>query len=1031
MVKFLLHRPIAVIMAFLACVIVGLVTYFTLPVSLLPAIAIPHITVQISGDNTGARELEQNVTSIVRRQLLQVGGLHEIRSETRDGMAVIHLEFDYGVNTDLAFIEVNEKIDAAMNSLPKDTKRPKAIKASATDIPVLYLNLTLRDNIPFTEPDEQKFLQMCELADNVVRRRIEQLPEIAMADVTGIPGQYLRIVPDERLMKLAGVTIQDIEQALAANNVEAGSMTVRDGYYEYNVHISNQLRTPADVENIYLRKADRMLQLRDFATVAIVAEGEDGYSYSDGKRAVTLAIIKQSEENMDRMKAALQEVSDYFTRLYPDIEFTQSRNQTELLDYTISNLVQNLILGFILVFLVTALFMGSMRASIVIGVSIVVAIIITFLLFYLFHVSLNIISLSGLILAVGMMIDNSVIVTENITQYRHRGLSLMRSCDLGTTEMITPMLSSSLTTVAVFVPLIFMSGIAGAIFTDQAFSITAGLGVSYIVGIMLLPIIYLLAYRPRRRGRRKLDSDTRQATPSRAARITGAINRWMDRTYTRVIDSVFAHKTPWLIATVLIIPVCVLMFFILPVERMPQIDQNETIVRIEWNENINVDENAARVNSILRSLDSTMVQNSAYIGVQDYLLDAGSELSPSEAEIYIKAISPAHIAPLCNRVDSLIAARWPRAIPRFAPPENIFEKIFASDEALLEARLYPTVKGRQTDIPSLLALEAAIDSATGVPSPGIPLRDRISLVIDRGKLLLYRVDYSAVSRALLTAFKANTVSTLRSYQQYLPIGIAAPDRSVNQILASTLVTTKPDDKGQTVEIPLSALVSVVRDNDLKDISAGKNGEYIPIPYTSLADPGHTQSRIRQAVNDSDGWEVEFTGSIFSNARMMHEMVVILLISVLLMYFILCAQFESFVQPLIVLIEIPLDTAFALITLWICGHSLNLMSAIGIIVTCGIVVNDSILKLDAINELRRAGTPLLEAIHTAGLRRLRPIIMTSLTTIFAMVPMLFTSDMGSELQRPLAIAMIGSMVVGTLISIFLIPLVYWLIYRKKA
>lgn len=1026
MVKFLLHRPIAVIMAFLACVIVGLVTYFTLPVSLLPAIAIPHITVQISGDNTGARELEQNVTSIVRRQLLQVGGLHEIRSETRDGMAVIHLEFDYGVNTDLAFIEVNEKIDAAMNSLPKDTKRPKAIKASATDIPVLYLNLTLRDNIPFTEPDEQKFLQMCELADNVVRRRIEQLPEIAMADVTGIPGQYLRIVPDESKMKLAGITIQDIEQALSANNVEAGSMTVRDGYYEYNVHISNQLRTPADVENIYLRKADRMMQLRDFASVAIVAEGEDGYSYSDGKRAVTLAIIKQSEENMDRMKTALQEVSDHFTRLYPDIEFTQSRNQTELLDYTISNLVQNLILGFILVFLVTALFMGSMRASIVIGVSIVVAIIITFLLFYLFHVSLNIISLSGLILAVGMMIDNSVIVTENITQYRHRGLSLMRSCDLGTTEMITPMLSSSLTTVAVFVPLIFMSGIAGAIFTDQAFSITAGLGVSYIVGIMLLPVIYLLAYRPRRRRSAKPASG-----PSRSAQLTDAINRWMDRTYTRVIDSVFAHKTPWLIATLLIIPVCVLMFYVLPVERMPQIDQNETIVRIEWNENINVDENAARVNSILRSLDSTMVQNSAYIGVQDYLLDAGSELSPSEAEIYIKAQSPAHISPLCRRVDSIIGARWPRAIPRFAPPENIFEKIFASDEALLEARLYPTVKGRQTDIPSLLALEAAIDSATGVPSPGVPLRDRINLVIDRGKLLLYRVDYSSVSRALLTAFKANTVSTLRSYQQYLPIGISAPDRSVNQILASTLVTTQPDDKGNTSEIPLSALVSVVRDNDLKDISAGKNGEYIPIPYTALADPEHTQARIRQAVNDSDGWEVEFTGSIFSNARMMHEMVIILLISVLLMYFILCAQFESFMQPLIVLVEIPLDTAFALITLWICGHTLNLMSAIGIIVTCGIVVNDSILKLDAINELRRAGTPLLEAIHTAGLRRLRPIIMTSLTTIFAMVPMLFTSDMGSELQRPLAIAMIGSMVVGTVISIFLIPLIYWLIYRKKA
>lgn len=1024
MVSFLLKRPIAVIMAFLACVIVGLVTYFTLPVSLLPAIAIPHITVQISGDNTGARELENNITAPVRRQLLQVGGLHEIKSETRDGMAVIHLEFDYGVNTDLAFIEVNEKIDAAMNSLPKEAKRPKAIKASATDIPVLYLNMTLRDNKPYTEPDEAQFLQMCDLADNVVRRRIEQLPEIAMADVTGIPGQYLRIVPDESKMKVAGVTIEDIEGALAANNVEPGSMTVRDGYYEYNVHISNQLRTAEDVENIYLRKGDKLIQLQEFCDVAIVAENEDGYSYSDGKRAVTLAIIKQSEENMDRMKASLQETADYFSRIYPEIEFTQSRNQTELLDYTISNLVQNLILGFILVFIVTALFMGDMRASIIIGSSIIVAIIITFLLFYLFHVSLNIISLSGLILAVGMMIDNSVIVTENITQYRHRGLSLRRSCDIGTSEMITPMLSSSLTTIAVFLPLIFMSGIAGAIFTDQAFSITAGLGVSYIVGIMLLPVIYMLVYRVRKRKKK-----TYNKVPE-DEKLAGRINSWLDSTYTRIIDSVFAHKVLWLIVTALIIPLCVVMFYVLPVERMPQIDQNEMIVRVEWNENINVDENASRVNAILSNLDSTVVQNSAYIGVQDYLLDAGSELSPSEAEIYIKAKDPSKIEPLQNKITQHLAEKYPKAIATFAPPENIFEKIFASDEAPLEARIYSSEKGRTGDTGSLLSLEGEIENATGIASQGIPLRDRINIVIDREKLLVYRVDYSTVSRALRTAFKSNNVSTLRSYQQYLPIGISGNTRPIEDILTNTLVATKPDQKGAVSEIPLSYLVSIVRDQDLKNISAGKNGEYVPLDYYAIDAPDATIEQIKTTVDATPGWEVEFTGSIFSNAKMMQEMVVILLISILLMYFILCAQFESFVQPLIVLIEIPLDTAFALITLWIFGHTLNLMSAIGIIVTCGIVVNDSILKLDAINELRKQGMPLLEAIHTAGVRRLRPIIMTSLTTIFAMVPMLFTSDMGSELQRPLAIAMIGSMVVGTLISIFLIPLVYWLIYRKN-
>ena len=188
--------------------------------------------------------------------------------------------------------------------------------------------------------------------------------------------------------------------------------------------------------------------------------------------------------------------------------------------------------------------------------------------------------------------------------------------------------------------------------------------------------------------------------------------------------------------------------------------------------------------------------------------------------------------------------------------------------------------------------------------------------------------------------------------------------------------------------------------------------------------------VKAVVNESDAWDTGFSGSFFSNKKMLEELVVILFISILLMYFILAAQFESFVQPLIVLLEIPIDVAFALLLLWICGHTLNLMSAIGLIVTCGIIINDSILKLDAINELRKEGVPLMEAIHEAGRRRLRPIIMTSLTTIFAMVPLLFSFDMGSELQKPLSIAMIGAMFIGTLVSLFIIPLIYWFIYKEK-
>ena len=1019
MVKFLLQRPIAVLMAFTACFIVGLVTYFSLPVSLLPDIAIPQITIQVSGENSSARELENTVVTPVRRQLLQVAGLREIKSETRDGAGIIRMEFEFGVNTDLAFIEVNEKIDAAMNSLPKEVARPKAIKASATDIPVFYLNMTLKNDRPYEGTNEQQFLDMCELAENVVKRRIEQLPEVAMADITGVPGKLLQIVPDKDKLAMTGITVEDIENALASNNVEPGSMLVRDGYYEYNIRIATLLRTPEDVKNIYIRKGDRILQLKELCKVDVVSQKESGLSVAGGKKAVTLAIIKQSDENMDEMKEKLKETTDYFASLYPDIEFSVSRNQTELLDYTISNLQQNLSLGFLFIFIVAILFLGDIRSPLVIGISMVTSIVITFFFFYFCHVSLNVISLSGLILAVGMMIDSSIIVTENISQYRERGYSLKRSCAVGTTEMITPMLSSSLTTIAVFLPLIFMSGIAGAIFMDQAFSITVGLMISYVTGIMLLPVLYLLFYRAGIRSKSFLSK-----------RFDNLLkNEWLEGFYDKGIDWVFSHKKISLLGTLATLPVCVFFFYFMEKERMPEIDQNELIMRIEWNENIHVDENNRRVDELMKLTDGKVTEHTAYVGMQDYILNGGSELSSTEAELYFKTGTPTEILPLQDLLTKEVEEKYPLAVVSFSPPETIFEKLFVTGEADIVAELHVANKSKAPEAEQLQQLEKDVIQATGMTPTGIAFRNQLNLVVNREKLLLYNIAYEELTRVLRTAFKENKVSTLRSYQQYLPIGIAGEEKSVNRILNETLVQTLPDKNRQVNYIPLSELVSTVPAEDLKSITAGKNGEYIPLSFYDVENPTRLMKEVKETVKEKNEWEVDFSGSFFSNEKMMGELTVILFVSLLLMYFILCAQFESFLQPLIVLLEIPIDTAFALITLWALGHTLNLMSAIGIIVTCGIVVNDSILKLDTINELRKAGVPLVEAIHTAGKRRLRAIIMTSLTTIFAMVPLLFTSDMGSELQKPLSIAMIGSMVVGTLVSLFIIPLIYWFIYRK--
>lgn len=555
---------------------------------------------------------------------------------------------------------------------------------------------------------------------------------------------------------------------------------------------------------------------------------------------------------------------------------------------------------------------------------------------------------------------------------------------------------------------------------DEAFSITSGLMVSYFTGIMLLPVLYVLFYRMGIRKHNWFTANFRNLLK----------NEWLTRFYDAGIGWVFAHKKMTMAFATVSLPLCVLMFMVIEKERMPEIDQNETVVGIEWNENIHVDENNRRVNAILAMTDSLVEEHTAYVGMQDYLLGTENELSSGEAELYFRTAEPLGIPVLTEMLGSRIRREYPAATVTFSPPVTIFEKLFVTGEPDLVAQLWASDRTSTPEASDVREIEADIAKETGYMPDGTPFRSQLNLEVDRNRLLIYNVNYDEVVRVLRTALKDNQVSTLRSYQQYLPIGIAGREMSVNRILAETLVETNADAvTGERNYIPLRELVRIVPDEDLKEITAGRNGEYIPVNFYNVENVPQVMDGVRRAVDSDSRWDVSFGGSFFSNRKMMGELTVILLISVLLMYFILCAQFESFLQPLIVLAEIPMDIAFGLVLLWATGHTMNLMSAIGIIVSCGIVVNDSILKLDSINELRKEGMPLLDAIHTAGHRRLRAIIMTTLTTVFAMVPLLFTSDLGSEMQRPLSVAMIGTMMVGLVISLFVIPLIYWFIYRK--
>ena len=1022
MIKYLLNRPIAVFMVFTAFFILGMVTYMNIPISLLPDIAIPEITVKVSGKNTSARELENTVVKPIRQQLQQIGNLRDIHTETQDGNAIVRLKFEYGTNTDLAFIEVNEKIDLAMNFIPKTIDRPRVVKASATDIPVFNLNLTLKNGNNLDKTDQTGFINLCEFSENVIKRRIEQLPQVAMVDMTGIINKQVMLIPNHNMLEISGITNNDIEFALANNNIDPGSMTVRDGYYEYNIKFSTIVRSVEDIENIYIRKNDKIYRLKELASVKIVPEKESGMAFYNGKRAVVMQVIKQSNEKLSNLQSEITRLTDDFKREYPDIDFTVSQNQTVLLDYTISNLKQNLYIAFIFVCFVSAIFLKDIRTSIIISLNMIVSLVICFLFFYLFGISLNMISLTGLVLASGMMIDNSIIVTDNINQYRRKHFSIENSCIKGTNEVIAPMLTSSLTTTSVFAPLIFLSGIAGALFFDQAFSVTIGLFVSYISGIIFLPICYKLIYSIKLPNNWLKKENERLRKPLK------------DSIFDKIYDSgthwIFTHKALTMIVMICVFPLCAGIFWIIPKEKMPYITQNEMIVKVDWNDNIHLSENKDRVETVIKNLNGVLPEHAVYLGQQQYLLNKEKEQTASEAEIYMKVLHVEDIPGLKQKVIDYLAKNYPLAAVTISPVGNIFERIFETGEPDLSVELYTKNESSPISREDIDKIERKILYDTQERPTATPFLLQMNLKIDREKLLLYNVSYDEVYNVLKTAFKENQVAVLRSYQQYLPIILSGEERTVNEIITNTLVKTSSYDQGKSSAIPLSNFLTVAYSEDLKSIIAGKQGEYVPLQFYNTKQPEKIIQKIKSDASVSKSWNVDFSGSFFSNKQMIGELIVILLISILLMYFILAAQFENFVLPLIVLLEIPIDVAASLGLLFVLGHSLNLMSAIGIVVSAGIIINDSILKVDMMNQLRKTGIPLMDAIHESGRRRLKAILMTTFTSIICMAPLLFSNDIGSQLETPLALGIIGGMVVGTPVSLFVVPLVYWFIYRKK-
>ena len=1002
--KKLLHRPIAVTMCLIALVVMGCLALRYIPVSLMPDIDVPQITVQANMPGYSAREIDRDVISPLRGQLMQVAGVKDIRSESRMDAGYVVMTFEPGSNIDLLFIEVNEKIDRTMNTMPKDMERPKVIKASAMDIPAFYLDVWLKN-----ETNDLAFAQLGRFAKGVVSKRIEQLPQTAMVDISGTVGTEITCLPYYDKLQTLGLTTHDIEAAIQRNNITLEALSVVDGLYRYNIHFDSQLLTKDDVANIYINHDGRLLQLKDLCRIEERVAQRNGIDRHGKQNAVTMAIIKQNDAQMADLQQSMEGLLENMRSEYPEIEFELTRDQTYLLTYTISNLKANLYVGVLLACLILFLFMRQWRLSLLIVMTIPLSLILTLLCFYLLGISMNIISLSGLILGVGMIVDNSIIVIDNVMRRWREGMGLQTAIVKGTREVFAPMLSSVLTTCSVFIPLIFLSGVAGTLFYDQAMGVTIALFASLAVATLVIPVYFHLLFRKKQQ-----------------APVVTNKSTVLYQSYEKVMRWVFRHARICLLVLACMVPLTGIIFWQIEKERMPSVEQNDMLMTIEWNMGVSATENDRRVMELMESLGDEVETSTSMAGTQEFLLSHTKDITASEAIVYVKARSVEGLKQIKEKVVAALQQKFPTASVAFGESGNLYNMIFATDEADLEIHLQD-LDGRRPGIASARqftdSLRARFPGITVMP---VVTETNIRYVADMEQMAVYKVGYDQLYARLKEQMSRNRIFEINDGAQSVPVMVGTDDKESSRILNSTVKNSEGTD------VPISYLVRETKGEDYKRLPAGNGGEFYSIDLDA------TDKEVEQVMDyvedlvhqPKSELSASFAGGYFTSRQLIGELALVLSVALALLYFILAAQFESFIQPLIILLEMVVDVFFVVAALWLLGESVNVMSMIGIVVMSGIIINDSILKIDTINRLRRGGMSLLRAIMMAGHNRLKPIIMTSLTTMLAILPFLNRGDMGSALQYPLSLTIIVGMGIGTMVSLFMVPLFYYLIYKNR-
>jgi len=1009
---FSIHRPVFSIMLTLVIVVVGLVALTRLPIDLMPEITYPTLNISTSYQNTGPEEMEQLITRPIEEAMSAVPGVEEVFSTSSEGSSTCRVVFTWGTNLDAAADDIRERLDRVIPRLPLEAGRPMLRKFDPAQMPILSIGV-----LSNLDP-----VQTRRIIDEQISYRIERVPGVASADVFG--GQQreiqINIYPDR--LKALGLPIDTVINKIRQENIDTPAGVIERGNYEVLVRIPGVYTSLDEIRNAVITIRDGVpILLREIASIDDTHMRITRISRINEIPGTRISVNKQSGKNTVAVAEAVLAEIEKIKLEFPQFQFITTSNSSEYIKNAISNVGSAALWGGILAVLVLLVFLTSFRSTLVIATAIPISIIATFALIYFGGFTLNIMTLGGLALGIGMLVDNAIVVLENIYRLQENGMERFKAASLGTQEVSAAILASTLTTLAVFLPMVFIRGMAGIMFKQLAYVVSFALICSLFVALTLVPMLSSRILKP--------TSLEKPQTKNLTKKIVNGIRSFfksLEDNYKKLLHFSLDHRG-------LIMAICAFLFIgsillikLVGNEFMPSTDEGQVRVTVEMEVGTKLelmDQKVSMISELIREAVPEIDSLEESFGGGGWRSGANS----GNITLKLKQNRTKTSEDIANDLRRVLMNIPGVVIRTRAGGGQMFMRGMGGGS---QERIQIEIRGYDIQTATALAEQVQtvikkVDGITDVRLSRESGNPEELLHINRQAAADMNLSVNQIARTIQTVLSGSQASMFREggYEYRILVKVKDSENlSMDDILDLTITNTLGE------QISLRNVIDVQQRRGPVRIERRDRERVINVTADyELRDMGAVMADIQEGLKSIPvprDFTIGFTGDYQEQQKAFQELLMSIILAILLVYMIMAMLYESIKDPFIVMFSVPMAVIGVVLMLFITNTTFNIQSYIGCIMLGGIVVNNAILLVDYTNLLRRRDKmPVREAIEEAGRRRLRPILMTALTTIMAMIPLAMGLKEGSEAQAPMARAVIGGLLSSTLITLLIVPVVY--------